>query len=94
MLSRDDVVLNSSDTKILWGIYETLQEIRDLMGRGATIPVPATREQTADGATSLNILEGLKRNELMALVKALPEKPEGWPKLGNAELIKLLKEGA
>lgn len=92
MLSRDDVVLNSSDTKILWGIYETLQEIRGLMGRGATIPVPATREQTADGATY--ILEGLKRNELMALVKALPEKPEGWPKLGNAELIKLLKEGA
>jgi hypothetical protein len=48
MLSRDDVVLNSSETKILWGIYETLQEIRDLMGRGATIPVPATAEQTEE----------------------------------------------
>ena len=82
MLKRDDVILNNSDTKILWAIYETLQEIKTLL-------VPATAEQTA--AVDF---DSLKRNELMALVKALPEKPEGWSKLSNAELIRLLKEGA
>ena len=82
MLKRDDVILNNSDTKILWAIYETLQEIKTLL-------VPATAEQTA--AVDF---DALKRNDLMALVKALPEKPEGWSKLSNAELIRLLKEGA
>ena len=82
MLKRDDVILNNSDTKILWAIYETLQEIKALL-------VPATAEQTAAAD-----FDSLKRNELMALVKALPEKPEGWSKLSNAELIRLLKEGA
>lgn len=81
MLKRDDVILNNSDTKILWAIYETLQEIKALL-------VPATAEQTAAAD-----FDSLKRNELMALVKALPEKPEGWSKLGNQELIRLLKEG-
>ena len=82
MLNKDDVILNNSDTKILWAIYETLQEIKALL-------VPATAEQTA--AVDF---DSLKRNELMALVKALPEKPEGWSKLSNVELIRLLKEGA
>lgn len=93
MLSRDDVVLNSSETKILWGIYETLQEIRDLMGRGATIPVPVTREQTADSEVDVP-LDELKRNDLMALIKAMPNKPDRWSSLSNTELVNLLrKEG-
>ena len=35
----------------------------------------------------------LKRQELIALVKKLPNKPELWPRLSNDKLIKLLKEG-
>jgi hypothetical protein len=86
-IDRKEVVLNSTEKKLLWGIYETLQEIKTLL------MVPATREQTLDCQN--DFLEGLKRNELMALVKDLPEKPEGWSKLPNAELISLLKkEGA
>lgn len=80
MLKRDDVILNNSDTKILWAIFETLQEIKALL-------VPATAEQTTADYDSL------KRNELMALVKNLPERPDSWSKLGNKDLIKLLKEG-
>jgi len=81
MLNRNELTLNTTERKILYGIYETLQEIRVLL-------VPATAEQTAAD------LDSLKRNDLMALVKALPNKPESWSKLTNPELIKLLKEGA
>jgi len=82
MLNKDELTLNNTERKLLFGIYETLQEIKTLL-------VPATAEQAAVD------FESLKRNELMALVKALPEKPEGWSKLSNKELINLLKkEGA
>lgn len=88
MLKREDVVLNNSDTKILWAIYETLQEIKSLL------QVPATAEQTQESKAETS-LEGLKRNDLMALVKALPERPEGWTRFTNQEMINLLKkEGA
>ena len=90
MLKRDDVILNNSDTKILWAIFETLQEIK------ALLQVPATAEQTQESKAETS-LEGLKRNDLMALVKALPTevKPEGWTRFTNQEMINLLKkEGA
>jgi hypothetical protein len=89
MLKRDEVILNNSNTKILWAMYETLQEIKALL-------VPATAEQTQESKTETS-LEGLKRNDLMALVKALPTevKPEGWTRFTNQEMINLLKkEGA
>ena len=72
MLKRDDVILNNSNTKILWAIFETLQEIKGLL------QVPATAEQTPVSEAKPQ-LEELKRNDLMALVKALPDKvkPEG-----------------
>ena len=82
MLDKNELTLNNTERKLLFGIYETLQEIKTLL-------VPATAEQTA--AVDF---DALKRNDLMALVKALPEKPEGWSKLSNVELIRLLKEGA
>ena len=91
MLDRNELTLNSTEKKLLWGIYETLQEIKNLL------LVPAAYEQTADSETE-GSLEDLKRHEIMALVKALPadKKPEGWSKLSNAELIDILteKEGA
>ena len=80
MLDKNELTLNNTERKLLFGIYETLQEIKALL-------VPATAEQTAAD------FDSLKRNELMALVKNLPEKPDSWSKLGNKELIKLLKEG-
>ena len=87
MLDKNELTLNNTERKLLWGIYETLQEIKGLL------LVPAAYEQTADRS-----LEDLKRHELMVLVKALPaeKKPEGWSKLSNAELIDILteKEGA
>jgi len=81
MLNRNELNLNSTEKKLLWGIYETLQEIKEMLP-------PATAEQT--GAD----LDSLKRADLMAMVKALPDKPDGWSKLTNADLVKLLKEGA
>lgn len=91
MLNKDELTINNTERKLLWGIYQTLQEIKALLRE------PATAEQTPVSEAKPRLeLEELKRNDLMALVKALPDKvkPEGWSKLPNAELIRLLKEGA
>jgi len=88
MLKRDDVILTNSEVKILWAIYQTLQEIKTILS------VPATREQTADSEADVP-LDELKRNDLMALIKAMPNKPNKWSSLSNTELVNLLrKEGA
>ena len=63
--------------KLLYCIWQELMAINE----------SATAEQIRTD------LDRLKRNELMALVKALPIKPESWSKLSNKELINLLKEG-
>ena len=63
--------------KLLFNIWQELAKMNE----------PATIEQTRPN------LDGLKRNELMALVKALPNKPESWSKLSNEQLKQLLKEG-
>ena len=36
-------------------------------------------------------LDDLKRGDLIAKVKELPDKPQGWTKLSNEELKNLLK---
>lgn len=89
MLNKSELTLNNTERKLLWGIYETLQEIKALL-------VPATAEQTPVSEVRPQLKE-LKRNDLMALVKALPadKKPDSWSQLTNVELIDLLKkEGA
>lgn len=63
--------------KLLWNIWQELKAMNE----------PATIEQVQPN------LDGLKRNELMALVKTLPNKPESWSKLNNEQLKQLLKEG-
>lgn len=63
--------------KLLFNIWKSLEAMNE----------PATAEQVRPD------LNELKRNDLMALVKALPVKPEGWTRLSNVELVKLLKEG-
>lgn len=65
--------------KLLWNIW------RELKTGGEE---PAAREQVQPD------LDGLKRNELMALVKLMPDKPPGWSKLSNEQIKQLLKEGA
>lgn len=88
MLKRDDVILTNSEVKILWAIYQTLQEIKTILS------VSATREQTADSEADVP-LDELKRNDLMALIKAMPNKPDRWSSLSNTELVNFLrKEGA
>lgn len=92
MLDRDELTLNNSERKLLWGIYQTLQEINEKL-------IPTTVEQTTEKATSITEykdsipLRKLKRNDLMALIKDLPDhkKPDGWSKFTNAELIELLE---
>lgn len=87
MLNKDELTINNTERKLLWGIYQTLQEIKTLLQE------PATAERTPVSGFKPQ-LEELKRNELMALVKALPDKvkPDGWSKLPNTELISLLKK--
>ncbi len=86
MINREGLILNTTERKLLWGIYQSLQEIKDLLGESAT------REQTQSSEV-VAPLENLKRNEIMALVKSLPDeaKPEGWTRFTNVELINLLK---
>jgi hypothetical protein len=54
--------------KLLYNIWQELKSFK--------IPVHPTAEDTAE---ALN-LDSLKRNELMAMVKELPSKPESWSK--------------
>jgi hypothetical protein len=87
MFERDELVLNTTDKKLLFAIHQTLQEIK------ALLPVPATREQTAEDRAATP-LEEMKRNELMALVRNLPDgvKPGRYQRFTNQELIDLLKK--
>ena len=87
MLDKSELTLNNTERKLLYGIYETHCETLKVLQEIKTLLVPATAEQTTVD------FDSLKRNELMALVKNLPEKPDSWSKLGNKELIKLLKDG-
>lgn len=64
--------------KLLWNIWQELKAMNE----------PATAEQVRPD------LDGFSRKELMALVKELPAKPEGWSRLSNDALKQILKEGA
>jgi len=65
--------------KLLYNIWQTLERQKE--------PVPAEQDQDSN-------LGELKRAELMALVKSLPDKPPEWSRLSNEQLKRLLKEGA
>ena len=86
-LERNGLTLNTTERKLLYGIYETQWETLKALQEIKSLLVPATAEQTAVD------IDSLKRGELIAKVKALPDKPDGWFRLSNAELIGLLKEG-
>ena len=77
MFNITEAEVVGTTNKLLFNIWKSLEATNE----------PATIEQTQPD------LDGLKRNELMALVKALPNKPESWSKLGNEQLKELLREG-
>lgn len=78
---HDDINLVNSEIKLLYDIRELLIEQNELL-KGFT------------GKKEVPINEdNLKRADLMALVKVLANKPQGWTKLSNDELKALLKDG-
>lgn len=90
ILNENEVTVNTTERKLLWGIYQTLQEIKGLL------LVPVTAEQTAKEEEPKLSLEGLKRNELLGLVKNLPDnvRPGRYQRWTNQEIIDFLeKEG-
>jgi hypothetical protein len=80
---HNDINLVNSEIKLLYDIRELLIEQNKLIKLLTTERNTGTTAQTDD----------LKRADLMALVKELPNKPQGWTKLSNNELKALLKEG-
>lgn len=92
MLSEKDLVKVTSDTKVLLEILKELNKLNsnieglreDLKSSDITIPF--------DEKPSLRIdYTEMKRPELMKLATDLGNKPEGWTKFSNKELIKLLE---
>lgn len=86
MLEKSQLIINTTEKKMLFAILEELREIRALLGAGV-MQEPETEQ--------IDPVE-LKRNDILDMIKRLPEKqrPDLWPRLPNTELIKhLRKEG-
>ena len=75
--------VTGTTNKLLFNIWQELSEIKALLSPTAE----EIGEETAD-------LDGLKRAEILALVKALPdeEKPPRWSQLPSDALVALLKK--
>ena len=71
-----DLNLNSTERKLLFDIRELLIEQNKLL---KTL-LPNQED-----------LSALKRSELMARVKELPNKPHGWTKMSNEDMRTLLR---
>ena len=71
-----DLNLNSTERKLLFDIRELLIEQNKLL---KTL-LPNQED-----------LSALKRSELMARAKELPNKPHGWTKLSNEDMRTLLR---
>lgn len=80
---HNDINLVNSEIKLLYDIRELLIEQNELLKSLAN----KENKQVEDN------IDGLKRADLMKLVKELPDRPQGWTKLSNDELKALLKEG-
>lgn len=92
MLSEKDLVKVTSDTKVLLEILKELNKLNsnieglreDLKSSNTNIPFGEKPSLRIDYTE-------MKRPELMKLVTDLEDKPEGWTKFSNKELIKLLE---
>lgn len=78
---HDDINLVNSEVKLLYDIRELLIEQNKLLN------LICTKEEHKN----IEDLSILKRSELMARVKELPDKPQGWTKLSNENMRALLK---
>jgi hypothetical protein len=79
-----DIHLVNSEIKLLYDIRELLIEQNELL---------KFLTKTDNQTTAKVDTENLKRADLMAKVKELANKPQGWTKLPNEELKALLKDG-
>ena len=77
--------INSVTNQLLYNIWQELKGIReDLKSSNTNIPFSDEKSLRVDYTS-------MKRPELMKLVTDLEDKPEGWTKFSNKELIKLLE---
>jgi hypothetical protein len=83
---HNDINLVNSEIKLLYDIRELLIEQNELIKSLIT-------KENQNESNNQPKLDGLKRADLMALIKELPNKPQGWTKLPNEELKALLKDG-
>jgi hypothetical protein len=75
--------VTGTTNKLLFNIWQELKQ-----GNALLSPMRKEIGEEID-------LDGLKRSEILALVKALPEKPPRWSQLPSEVLVALLKkEGA
>jgi hypothetical protein len=81
---HNDINLVNSEIKLLYDIRELLIEQNELL---------KFLTKTDNQTTAKVDTENLKRADLMAKVKELANKPQGWTKLPNEELKALLKDG-
>lgn len=93
MINENDLVRVTSETKVLLEILNLLNTLnsniegirKDLKSSNTNTPV--------NKETSLKLdYMGMKRPELMKLVSELKNKPEGWTKYTNKDLIKILEK--
>ena len=77
--------INTVTNQLLYNIWQELKGIReDLKSSNTNIPF------SENPSLKIDYTE-MKRPELMKLVTDLGNKPEGWTKFSNKELIKLLE---
>jgi hypothetical protein len=84
---HNDINLVNSEVKLLYDIRELLIEQNELLKQ------IIGNKQEREEINNQTDIDSLKRADLMALVKELPNKPQGWTKLSNDELKALLKDG-
>jgi hypothetical protein len=94
MFTESDIVLNSTQNKLLFEIYKQLINLNtNIEGLREDLKPSDTNIPFSDESSLTIDFESMKRPELMKLVSELDNKPEGWAKLSNTKLIELLKEG-
>lgn len=95
MLDESKLILNSTDKILLYEIYKQLVLLN------SRLEALEERQNISNTNTPLNKNKGvtaqfdsMKRADLMKLVSRLKDKPKGWTKFSNEDLINFLeKEG-
>lgn len=92
MIDENTLILNSTDKILLFEIYKQLVSLNSNIEAIREDLKPSNTNIPFSEETSLKIdYTGMKRAELMKLIAGLDNKPEGWTKFSNKELIKLLE---